>query len=78
MTGWIIAAFLVGWILGVSMSYRKIRKARRIRANIGKRLFDILKDADIVKVTITDDGEKRVDFDQKAFDELLGNRPTKH
>lgn len=84
--GWVIAGFLAGWIVGVTMSWSKISKERRQAAKIrgmmarhfGAKLFDVLQDADIIKVTITEEGQEDVEFDQDALDEILGNKPTKH
>lgn len=85
MNGWTLAAFLVGWILGTWMSWRKIlqerRRARSTQAAITTRLTenlgDFLKDIDVIKITVTEDGEKELELDQDRLDVLLGNK-TKH
>ena len=85
MNGWTVAAFLVGFLVGVWMSYRKIiherRRAIQTRENMGrdlsKRLFAMLRDAEVINITITEDGESEIKFDQAGLDELLGNK-TRH
>lgn len=74
-----VSGILVGWIAGVFMSYRKIRAQEKLRSNlIGKRLFEILEKAEVIKFTVTEDGEKELQLDQSGLDELLGNKDTKH
>ena len=73
-----LAGVLAGWILGVWMSHKKIRRDERLRGQlIGKRLLEVLKDAEVVNVTITEEGEKELKVDQAGLDELLGNK-TRH
>ena len=77
--GWAVAGFLAGWIFGVWASYRKIRQDRKTRERrLGKRFFDLLQKADVITVTVTEEGETKVEFDQEGLDELLGNKPTEH
>lgn len=85
MNGWTLAGFLLGWILGTWMSWRKILAERR-RAGLVRRkmaehfagqLFEKLREGDVIKFSVTEDGEDEVKFDQEALDELLGNK-TKH
>ncbi len=77
--GWVLAGFLVGWILGVWMSHRKIQAERKARINqFGRELFKILEDNEILQITISEDGKSDIKFDQAGFDELLGGKPTKH
>ena len=80
MTTWaFVCGILVGWIVGVSMSYRKIRAQEKLRSRlVGKRLFEILEKAEVIKFTVTEDGDKELSNDQEGLDELLGNRDTKH
>lgn len=80
--GWIVAAFLIGWLAGVWHSYRRVLKAEAAqRGAVGRRLFKMLEDADVIKFSVVeeDGGENKgeVTFDQAALDELLGNK-TKH
>ena len=82
VNGWTVAAFLVGWMVGTWMSWRKIladrRLAERTRGNISTTLFNALKDIDVINITITDEGEQELTIDQIRLDELLGNKDRKH
>lgn len=82
MNGWTIAGFLSGWIFGVWMSYRKVLKERVARSGlVGARLYELLKDYDVINVTVTEEGEDaltELNIDIDKLDELLGNKPTKH
>lgn len=86
MNGWTVAAFLFGWILGTFMSWRKILQERRraartsaaITARLGKNLGEFLKDIDVIKVTITEEGENELTIDQAKLDSMLGNKDRKH
>lgn len=74
-----VSGILVGWILGVWMSYRKIRVQEKRRASlVGKRLFEILENAEVIKFTVSESGERELQLDQETLDELLGNKDTKH
>ena len=77
--GWIVTAFLVGWLAGVWQSYRRVRRGERAREGlVGARLYELLKDADVVNITVTEDDERELTIDQKKLDELLGNTDRKH
>ncbi len=79
MNGWVVSAFLLGWLLGVFQSYRRVRREEKARGTIvGARLYEMLKDADIINITITDEDERELTIDQKKLDELLGNTDRKH
>jgi len=86
VNGWTVAAFLVGWVLGTWMSWRKILQERRLAGHVrvkmaeqfGKRLFDLLQDVDVVNITVTEEGEKEISVDQEKLDQLLGKNPTEH
>jgi hypothetical protein len=78
VNGWTVAAFLVGWILGVVMSYRKVRRSERIQKIaadvIAKRIFSFLEDIGVIKITITEDGEKTIETGEEelaSFKDLL-------
>jgi len=78
LNGWTIAGFLAGWILGVGMSYRKIRRSQRIQKiaadAIAKQLFSFLEEIGVVKITITEDGEKTIETGEEelaSFNDLL-------
>lgn len=85
MSGWTLAAFLAGWILGTWMSWRKIindrRRARRTQGKIsqalGAKLYEILKDVDVINVTVTEDGKEELKVDTDKLDVFLGNK-TEH
>ena len=85
MNGWAVSAFLVGWILGTWMSWRKIARERRLAVktrdamtrDLGKRMFRILQEAEVINITVTEEGESEIKFDQEGLDQLLGNK-TKH
>lgn len=86
MTGLeMLGLFLLGWILGTWMSWRKILQERR-RAGVVRRkmaehfaaqLFEKLREGDVIKFTVKEGGEDEVTFDQDALDQLIGNK-TKH
>ena len=82
MNGWTVAAFLVGWMVGTWMSWRKIlaerRRAEKVRGNISKHLFNALQDIDVIKITISDEGDAELKFDVEKLDQLLGNKDRKH
>ncbi len=87
MNGWTVAAFLVGWIVGTFMSWRKIladrRQATKLQARIstrlgGRTLYDFLKDFDVIKITVTEEGESELTIDQVKLDQMLGNKDRKH
>ena len=86
MTAEIVLAFVLGWLLGTWMSWRKIlgdrRRAERtqaaIRSKLGKNLHDFLKDIDVIKITVTEEGENELTIDQAKLDEMLGNKDRKH
>lgn len=82
MNGWTVAAFLVGWMVGTWMSWRKIlaerRRAEKVRGNISKHLFNALQDIDVIKITISDEGDDELKFDVEKLDQLLGNKDRKH
>lgn len=83
--GWAVAAFLVGWILGTYMSWRKILQARRraeqtqgkITQALGAKLYKVLQDVDVINVTVTEDGKEELKVDQDKLDVFLGNK-TEH
>ena len=83
--GWAVSCLLIGWILGTWMSWRKILKERRLAVQtrdamtreLGKRMFRILQEAEVINITVTEEGESEIKFDQAGLDELLGNK-TKH
>ena len=79
MTGWIIAAFLAGWLVGTFMSWRKIladrRRATKTQAAIatrlgGRTLYEFLKEFDVVKITVTEEGENELTIDQVKLDQM--------
>lgn len=87
MNGWTVAAFLVGWMVGTFMSWRKIladrRRAVKTQAAIatrlgGRSLYDFLKEFDIVKITVSEDGDQELTIDQVKLDQMLGNTDKKH
>ncbi len=86
MNGWTVAAFLVGWMIGTWMSWRKIlaerrlaeRTRERMAGTFSGRLYDALKDVDVIKITVTDEGKNELTVDQVKLDELLGNKDRKH
>ncbi len=87
MNGWTVAAFLVGWIVGTFMSWRKQavdrRRAMKTQAAIatklgGRTLYNFLKEFDVIKITVTDEGKNELTVDQVKLDELLGNKDRKH
>ncbi len=74
--GWIIAALLTGWIIGVSMSYRKIRKTSQ--ANV-RALIDIVAQVQELRITLTDEDvvDLATDEGRKRFLETIQGK-TKH
>lgn len=79
MSGWVVTAFLLGWLLGVFQSYRRVKREERARGTIvGARLYEMLKDADIINITVTDEDGPELKIDIDKLDQLLGNKPTKH
>lgn len=80
--GWIVTGFLVGWLAGVWQSHRRVMKAEVAqRGAVGRRLFKMLEDADVIKFSVVEEdggaNKGEVTFDQDALDQLLGNK-TKH
>ena len=82
MNGWIVAAFLVGWMLGTWMSWRKIlqerRRARRTQAGLSSKIYEFLKEFDIINITFTDEGQKEISIDKAKLDALLDDNDRKH
>lgn len=84
---WSTAALclLVGWLLGVWMSWRKILKERRLAGTVRRKmaehfagqLFQKLQEGDVIKLSVKEGEDGELEFDQDKFDELLGNK-TKH
>lgn len=83
--GWIVAAFLIGWLVGVWHSYRRVLRDRRraeatrrkIAEHFAGQLFQKLEDGDVVKFSVKEGEDGEIMFDQDALDQLLGNK-TKH
>lgn len=82
MNGWTVAAFLVGWMVGTWMSWRKIlqerRRAQRTQAGISSKIVEFLKDVDVINITVTDEGEKEISIDKARLDALLNDNDPKH
>ena len=80
MSAWAFAAgMLFGWIVGVAMSHRRVKSdERRQRQELGKRMFEILQSSEVIKFTVSDEGETELEIDPTRLDEMLGNKPTKH
>jgi hypothetical protein len=80
-----LGAFLLGFLLGTWMSWRKILRARRraertqgqIAQALGAKLYETLKDVDIIKISVTEDGKEELKVDQDKLDVFLGNK-TEH
>jgi sulfopyruvate decarboxylase TPP-binding subunit len=77
---WAFAAgTMFGWIVGVAMSHRRVRQeARQQNRELGKRMFEILQNSEVIKFTVTDEGETELEVDTAKLDEMLGNKPTEH
>lgn len=82
MNGWTVAAFLVGWMIGTWMSWRKIfqerRQAQRTQAGLSAKIYEFLKDVDVINITVTDEGQNEISVDREKLDQLLGKDPTEH
>lgn len=82
MNGWTVAAFLAGWMVGTWMSWRKIlqerRRARRTQAGLSSKIYEFLKDVDVINITVTDEGEKEISVDKAKLDALLDDTDPKH
>lgn len=61
MNGWVAFAFLLGWLVGVTMSWRAITRSRRafnIKSKALDRLNQALHEAGDVQIEIPNDRKK--------------------
>ena len=80
--GWILFAFLAGWLLGVVMSWRQVLKARKLQQAaagvLAKRVWDLLNTIGAIKITVVED-DVELEVDESKLTELLrGDLGTKH
>jgi hypothetical protein len=77
---WAFAAgTMFGWIVGVYMSHKRVKSDEaKQRRELGRRMFEILQNSEVIKFTVTDEGETELEVDTAKLDEMLGNKPTEH
>jgi len=86
VNGWTVAAFLVGWMVGTWMSWRKILQERRlatrtqaaITSRLSSKIVEFLQDVDVINITVTEEGEKEISIDKARLDALLDDNDPKH
>lgn len=80
MSGWaFVAGTFFGWIVGVAMSHRRVRADERRRSReLGKRMFEILQNSEVIKFTVSDEGDTELEVDATKLDQMLGNTDQKH
>ena len=80
MSGWaFVAGTFFGWIVGVAMSHRRVRaEARQQNRELGKRMFEILQNSEVIKFTVSDEGDTELEVDATKLDAMLGNTDRKH
>ena len=81
MTGWILFAALAGWLIGVAMSYRAVKRAQEQRRqaidNAAGRFFGkLLANIDAVRISVVEDDVER-DLTPEELEAWLTTGPSR-